>query len=289
MRRILLALATGVALLCPSLPAEAAIIGPTDDWKPLAQGARALGISNKMVNRILAAGLEVMCPGSTHDNGGVLNGWFLGGDTSSFYTNAHGVIDIGRTDHKANFIEPLDQCGVKSYRDLAANGAKATPYPISVPENRRQMELASFEPQSDSPMRDRAKLRLLRSIAGAQALALPDFDNIRLAVGEEVILVSLKPPMMREPEIQSCHIQSINMSGRIGPGQLFTDCDNGFGNSAGLYFVRDPSDPTMLLPIALHEGSHERVGDHQPWDASKNTALGIMLGRGFFAFGGKAS
>ena len=279
----------GIALLCSSLPAGAAIIGPTNDWKPLVSGARQLGISTRMVNRILAAGLEVMCPGTTYDNGGVLNGWFLGADTTSFYTNAHGIIDIGRIDHKANFIEPLDECGVRSYRDLAAEGARATPYRLAIPENRRHMELASFAPQSDSPMRDRARLRLLRSIAGTRALALPNFDKIKLAVGQEVILVSLTPPLMRAPEIQSCHIQSINLSGRIGPGQLFTDCDNGFGNSAGLYFVRDPADPTMLLPIALHEGCHERVGDHQPWDPTKNTALGIMLGRGFFAFGGQPS
>jgi hypothetical protein len=284
LRRLLTLLAFAALASLPGL-SHAAIIGPTNDWKPLREGARQLGISSRMVDRILAAGLEVMCPGTVHDNGGVLNGWLLGGDSMSFYTNAHGIIDIGRMDHKANFIEPLDQCGVRSYRDLAAHGAKAQPYPIAVPQNRRQMELASFTPQSDSPTRDRARLRLLHAIAGARALALPDFGRIKLSVGQEVIMVSLQPPAMRTPEIQACHIQSINLGGRIGPGQLFTDCDNGFGNSAALYFVRDPADRTMLLPIALHEGCHERVGDHQPWDLNKNTALALILGNGFFSFG----
>lgn len=272
-------------MLWPTL-VFAAIIGPTDDWKPLRQGARELGVSDAMVNRILAAGLELFCPGTRYDNGGVLNGWFLGGDVADFYTNAHGVIEIGRRDHKADFIEPLGECGVRSFKDLMADGPQATFYPLAVPENRRQIELASFAPQSDAPTRDRAKLRLLRSIAGARALALPDFDRIDLSVGKEVIMVS-RSPTTRAPEIQSCHIQSINLEDRIGPGQLFTDCDNNLGNSAGLYFVRDPSNPSMLLPIALHEGAYDREGDYKGWDLRRNTAVGIMLRRGFFRFAGR--
>jgi hypothetical protein len=87
---------------------------------------------------------------------------------------------------------------------------------------------------------------------------------------------------MRNPEIQSCHIQSLRLGG--GPGQLFTDCDNGLGNSAGLYFVRDPANASMLLPIALHEGCHEELGDHKGWNLEENTALGIMLRSSFFSF-----
>ena len=268
-------------MLWPGL-ASAAVIGPTNDWKPLISGARALGIGGEMVKRILAAGVGLTCPGTVHSNGGVLNGWFLGTDASSFYTNAHGIIDIGRADHRSNFIEPLDKCVVRSFRDLVVNGARAPSYALALPENRMQLALATFTPQNAPPTQDRARLRLLHSIAGARALALPDFNRINLKVGQEVIMVSLTPPAMRSPEIQSCRIQSLNLKD-LGPGQLFTDCDNGFGNSAGLYFIRDPADPTMLLPIALHEGCHEKLGDHKGWSLEQNTALGIMLQRNFFA------
>lgn len=281
MHRNLLAGLAALVAVWPCL-AVAAIIGPTDDWRPLRTGARALGISDQMVQRILAAGVEMTCPGTVHQNGGALNGWFLGGDASSFYTNAHGIIDIG-SDHKSNFIEPLDKCNVRSYRDLLASGSKATPYAIDVPQNRNALALASFQPQGDLPSQDRARLRLLRSIAGAKALALPDFNRIQLSVGEEVIMVSVLPPSMRSPEIQACHIQSINLRS-MGPGQLFTDCDNSFGNSAGLYFVRDPANPSMLLPIALHEGCHEKLGNYKGWNLENNTALGIMLRGSFFSF-----
>jgi hypothetical protein len=273
-------------MLWPGM-AAAAIIGPTNDWMPLRTGARQLGISTKMVDRILDAGVAMSCPGTVHSNGGALNGWFLGDDASSFYTNAHGIIDIG-ADRRSNFIEPLDKCRVHSYRDLVASGLKAAAYDLDLPKNRNQLALASFRPQSDRPGQDRARLRLLRSIAGAKALPLPDFSRIKLAVGQQVIMVSVQPPAMRSPEIQACHIQSINLS-RTGPGQLFTDCDNTFGNSAGLYLVRDPADPTMLLPIALHEGCHEKLGNHQGWNLKDNTALAIMLGSGFFSFPRRAS
>jgi len=276
---ILRAAAVAVLVLWPSF-ASAAIIGPTDDWKPLAHGARDLGISEEMVKRIMAAGVELSCPGTVHVNDGVLNGWFLG-DTSSFYTNAHGVIDIGRIDHKANFIEPLDQCTVKSYRDLTAKGPNATGYPLAIPQDRKQLQLATFTPQSAPPNDDRAKLNLLRPVPGARALPLPDMAGINLTVGQEVILVSMTPPLMRVPEIQSCHIKSIKLRS-MRPGLMFTDCDNHPGNSAGLYFMRDLARPDMLLPIALHEGCHEKRGDYQAWDQEDNTAVGIMLQDNFF-------
>jgi hypothetical protein len=272
-------------VLWPTL-ALAAIIGPTDDWKPLRTGARELGVSDEMVKRILAAGVELTCPGTVHDNGGMLNGWFLGGDATNFYTNAHGVIEMG-DDHKSDFIEPLDKCAVHSFGDLAAKGVHAPAYPIAIPEDRTQLALASFRPAGDPPSQDRARLRLLRSIAGARALALPDFNRISLAVGEEVILVSMRPPAMQQPEIQSCRIQSISLKD-MGPGQLFTDCDNGFGNSAALYFIRDPANPSNLLPIALHEGCHEKLGDHKGWNLEDNTAMAIMLRDSFFAFGSRS-
>lgn len=282
MRKLLCAGLLAVASLWPSL-AGAAIIGPTDDWQPLVSGARALGISSTMVSRILAAGVLLACPGTVHGNGGVLNGWFLGGDATSFYTNAHGVIDVG-ADRRPNFIEPLDQCQVRSYGDLVARGIKAAVYGIDVPANRQALALGTFAPQHSDASDDRARLRLLHSIAGAHALALPDFSQLRIGVGEEVIMVSMRPPAMTEPEIQACHIESLSLSS--GSGQLFTDCDNNFGNSAALYFVRDPANPRMLLPIALHEGCYDRVGDHQPWNRDSNTAVALVLRGSFFAFRG---
>ena len=68
-----------------------------------------------------------------------------------------------------------------------------------------------------------------------------------------------------------------------GPGRLLTDCDNSFGNSAALYFVRDPADPGMLVPIAMHEGCYDKVGNFKGWSRD-NTALGILLRRSFFSF-----
>ncbi len=269
-----------VVLTLWSSAALGAIIGPTDDWQPLRPGAQALGISGAMVDRILAAGVALTCPGTVHGNGGALNGWFLGTDAASFYTNAHGVIDIC-ADRKSNFIEPLDRCAVRSYRDLMMRGTAAASYAIDVPQDRTRLALASFHPQADLPTQDRARLHLAHAIAGARALPLPDFGALGLTVGEEVILVSLRPPAMREPQIQSCHVRYIRPGGL---GQLFTDCDNGFGNSAGLYFVRDPADHTLLLPIALHEGSHEKLGDYKAWNLEDNTATGILLRGGFFSF-----
>jgi hypothetical protein len=216
----------------------------------------------------------------------MLNGWFLGTDATGFYTNAHGVIDIGMTDHQSNFIEPLDKCTVHSYRDLVNKGSKAAAYSLAVPRNRRRMELATFSPQEAPPNADRAHLRLLNAIESARALPLPNFKRIRLTPGQEVILVSVKPPGMRVPEIQACHLMAINPRGAGGPGQIFTDCDNGAGNSAGLYFVRDPSNHSMLVPIALHEGCYEQVGNYKPWDINTNTTVGIMLQSNFFALHG---
>lgn len=262
--------------------ASAATIGQGHDWRPLRSGAQALGISEEMVERILSAGVEVSCPGTVHHNGGILNGWFLGSDGPNFYTNAHGVIDIG-DDRQANFIEPLDKCNVRSYRDLLTRGARAVSYALDLPANRNDMAIATFTPQRDSPSQDRARLTLVRAITGAHALALADVDHLSFTQGEEVLMVSLQPPAMREPVIQACHIEDINLHD-LGPGQLFTDCDNSFGNSAALYFVRDPSNPSMLLPIALHEGCHEKLGEHKAWSEEDNTALGIMLRRSFFNF-----
>lgn len=280
MKRILAA-GIGAILALWSGFAYAAIIGPTDDWKPLRQGAKALGISDAMVQRILAAGVEMSCPGTVHRNGGALNGWFLGGDATSFYTNAHGVIDTG-ADRRSDFIEPLDKCAVHSYRDLVSRGAAAASYAIEVPQDRNRLALATFQPQGDVPTQDRARLRLARLIAGARALAVPDLGSVGLSVGQEVIMVSVLPPSMREPEIQACHIQSIRLSG--GPGQLYTDCDNGFGNSAALYFVRDRSNPGMLVPIALHEGCYEKLGNYKGWSLTDNTAMAILLRSSFFSF-----
>ena len=233
-----------------------------------------------LAERILDAGLEVVCSGSVHDNGSGLNGWFLGKDVMGFYTNAHSVINLGREDHKSNFVEPLDECGVRSYRDLATPSAFQG---IDIPSDRAKLMLASFTPQDDSPLRDRAKLRLLQPITGVNPLPLPDLRKLHLVPGQEVMMVSLKPPHMNEPEIEACHIKLIGPE-ILGTGTLFTDCDTAHGNSAGLYFVRDPADHTQLVAIALHEGCNDRLGDNKDWDLENNTALGIMLGYGFFTF-----
>ncbi len=265
--------------------AAAAIIGPTDDWKPLRPGAVALGISDDMVKRLLAAGVSVSCPGTVFGNDGVLNGWFLGTDASGFYTNAHGVIDIGR-DKKANLIEPLEDCRVRSYRDLMGRGTNAAAYPLSVPKHRDELALGTFAPQTDMPFQDRAHLLVIRAVLGARPLPLPDFAMVPLTVGQEVILVSLQPPAMLEPEIQACRIRAIAARREL-PGTLFSDCDNSFGNSAGLYLVRDPTDRSRLVPIALHVGCHQKLGDHKEWNFEDNTAIGILLGAPFFEFGGR--
>ena len=262
--------------------AAAAIIGPTDDWKPLRVGARDLGVSEDTIKRIVAAGVGISCPGTEHGNGGALNGWFLGADAAGLYTNAHGVIDIG-TDKKANLIEPLDDCRVRSYRDLMSSGAKATAYPLNLPNNRDELALGTFNPQTDVPYKDRAHLMLMRAVLGAKALPLPDLTKLPLTVGEEIILVSLRPPAMREPEIQACHIRAITQR-RGMPGLVLTDCDNDFGNSAGLYMVRDPSSAGALVPVALHESCHQKLGDHKDWNAEDNTAIGILFGTPFFQF-----
>ena len=280
MIRIVATWIIAILALWPSF-ALAAIIGPTNDWRPLRQGAHALGVSDAMVERILAAGVEMTCPGTVYRNGGALNGWFLGGDSSSFYTNAHGVIDVG-ADRRSNFIEPLDRCRVHSYRDLAARGASATSYGIEVPQDRTRLALATFRPQAAAPSQDRARLRIAGAIAGARALAVPNVGGLGLRVGQELILVSVQPPGMHTPQIEACHIQAIRSD------QLFSDCDNGFGNSAGLYFVRDRADPSMLVPVALHEGCYERLGNYKGWNLTANTAMGIMLRGSFFSFPGRS-
>jgi hypothetical protein len=270
-----------LALLWPGI-AAAAVIGPRDGWQPLRSGARALGISDRMVERILAAGVGMTCPGTVYKNGGALNGWFLGGDTGSFYTNAHGVIDLG-ADRRADFIEPLDKCVVQSWRDLSRQGVRAPAYALRLPANRHELALASFDPRRDSPTADRARLALAGRIAGAEALDLPDLAHLPIAIGEVLIMVSLAPPAMRQPVIQACHIRGVDLSGG-GPGRLLSDCDNSFGNSAALYLVRDPASPGMLVPIALHEGCYEKLGAGKAWDRDRNTAVGILLRRGFFSF-----
>jgi hypothetical protein len=270
-----------LALLWPGV-AAAAVIGPGDGWQPLRLGARALGISDRMVERILAAGVGMTCPGTVYKNGGALNGWFLGGDTGSFYTNAHGVIDLG-ANRRADFIEPLDKCVVQSWRDLSKQGAAAPSYALRLPANRHELALASFDPWRDSPTADRARLALAGTVAGAEALALPDLAHLPIAIGEELIMVSLAPPAMRQPEIQACHIRGVDLAAG-GPGRLLSDCDNGFGNSAALYFVRDPGAPGMLVPIAMHEGCYEKLGAGKGWDRDSNTAVAILLRRSFFSF-----
>ncbi len=239
--------------------ASAATIGQGHDWRPLRSGAQALGISDEMVERILSAGVEVSCPGTVHQNGGILNGWFLGGDETSFYTNAHGVIDIG-ADRQANFIEPLDKCDVRSYRDLLKLGGKATSYALDLPANRNDMAVGSFTPQRDSPSQDRARLTLVRAIVGAQALALPNIDHLSFTQGQEVLMVSLQPPAMRMPVIQACHIEDINLR-EVGARPAFHRLRQWLWQFGRAVFpVRDPSNPSMLLPIALHEGCHEKIG-----------------------------
>jgi hypothetical protein len=269
-----------------SAAASAAIIGARDDWKPLRAGASQLGISSAMVDGILAAGVQVSCPGTVHDNGGVLNGWLLQGDPMSVYTNAHGIVDIGGRDRRPYFVEPLDRCEARSFRNLAIGGAKGTPSLFSIPADRQQLELSSFLPQSDAPTKDRARLHLLRPIPGTGPLAIPEFDPRTLVSGGQVFMVSLRPPNMREVEIQACHMKQIVFGG-AQPGELLTDCDNSYGNSAALYFIRDPANPTMLLPVAMHGGSIDKLGDYQPWSREKNTAVAILLEHSFFAIGGR--
>jgi len=40
------------------------------------------------------------------------------------------------------------------------------------------------------------------------------------------------------------------------------------------------------VPIALHEGCYEQVGNYKPWDINTNTTVGIMLQSNFFALHG---
>jgi len=39
----------------------------------------------------------------------------------------------------------------------------------------------------------------------------------------------------------------------------------------------------MLVPIAMHEGCYDKVGNFKGWSRD-NTALGILLRRSFFSF-----
>ena len=83
------------------------------------------------------------------------------------------------------------------------------------------MELATFTPQSAPPNDDRARLNLLRPVAGApEPSPLPDMGGVNLAVGQEVILVSMTPPAMRVPELQACHIMAIKLRS-MRPGLMF--------------------------------------------------------------------
>ena len=249
-----------------------AIIGPTDDWKDLREGAEEFGISDESVNQILNAGMELKCPGTKHGNSIKLNGWLLKqSGKSAMFTNSHAFYD-----ENAKGREPFGECTISSF-----TGESTFNLADSV------ISSASNAPSTDAPQMDRAMVTPESLPENAAALDV-NFNPADYVVGKEVFLVSRRTSKRGGNSggvmIQKCTIKKVAPVWNNQPPAILTDCDNEGGVSAGMYFVRDSAKPENIKPFALHSRSFEKVGDNKPWDAQKNTTIGLVMDSHFFNF-----
>ena len=290
--RPLVSLALLLAMIAAfTSPARASTIGPTNDWVRLSEGVKQGMLSAAFADKILHAGLEATCvghvsqvDGKPFEDGGTENGWFLGGSTRWFYSNAHLAVDKFDT-----LRQPLDECLVQSFYDLIqARSRNTTQYFID--PTSADSELATLTPAVKTVaylLDDRAQLALLRPVTGAESIRVDTWVAWRLPEGSEVFMVSRRPDAGRgatelEPVIQRCHVMKHYGSSETQPGLIATDCDNQEGDSGALYFVADPANPGDLIPVAM-TARHAEFGENQPWSLN-NTDVALSLDANFFKF-----
>ena len=272
---------------------RASTIGPTNDWVPLSEGVKQGMLSAAFADRILHAAVDAQCVGHTYKVEGKdyydadsENGWFLGSNTQWFYSNAHFVAD-----DYGNARQPVDQCYVQLFADIARDGlGNATKYLIDPSSPHSELGglsgvLVHAHAVGPDFATDRARIALMKQVVGARGLSFDTTVASTLAVGSEVFMVS-RPPngFHTAPEtlIQRCHVMRHFSPSAGRPGLLATDCDNQKGDSGALYFVPDPANPGALLPVAMTEGNFES-GENQPWSMD-NSDVAIALDDNFFNF-----
>lgn len=259
-----------------SLAEDSSAIDPR--WKPLTTGAIELGFNAEAVERFLAAGVELYCPGTVNHNGGVLNGWIMELEGRPLLvTNAHAFFDFEGTNLPKL---PYEDCTLTSFADLAAyahRGAKVT----SVLLGSAPVHLVDDRADGNWLSNDRAIAVLDELPAGMSPLDAK--LKATIFQGKEVFLVSRSTTRMQssiedfEPLIQACKVRKM-LTGL--PAGFLTDCVTEHGISAGLYVVRDPAGGFKPVGIvsALKAGNYIANGPGEP------LALGIMLHETFFQF-----
>jgi hypothetical protein len=147
---------------------------------------------------------------------------------------------------------------------------------------------------SNDPQRDRAVFRLTSRLDATRPLVLPAVAP-PLREGQEIFVVSRKPFKYRQTnddkEPMMFHTTIAKLIPPWGglPGGVFSDVDDIPGDSGSLYLVRDPNDPSRLIPVAIGRGAFEQTVDGRPldrlpWSAFKNSAVAINLDGYYYDF-----
>ncbi len=271
------------AALVISAPAEAAIIGPTDDRIPLQDALKpcpkdpsdhlACGLTRQQIDTILDAGMRVTCKGK---EGGMLNAWLLEEhrgygdwvDSKRIYTNAHAVID-----GKSGTVASLD-CSVSPMRSIWSH------HRMEIPVDVHDILVGKYEGHHRS-RDDRARMGVIGGTSFGKLLPFDAAAAYQVEEGDRIYNVSLKPPGMMDLIIQACVVKRVSPP-NSGPGLLETDCESVDGMSGSIFLLPKSNGPTTSLqPIALLTASVEKVGDNQPWDFNRNSTIGIILDSSF--------
>ncbi len=274
--KILVAAAVVAAFGLAADPGKAGIIGPTNDWKPLLEGAKELGISQESLNMILDSGFEMRCKSNEPGTDSVLNAWHING---RFWTNAHAFFD---DDDRPKSGE----CSLTSYRSLVSK-ADLNDRRNTIDIDPRSVRLATITPKNSDPRLD---------VSTFETLQHPETDGMTVkpppasfGKGSVVILVSRRPHFMQrsendlEPIVQVAVIKYVSGAEVGRPRAMMTDADGFETNSGGMLFlfVRSGPDSVALMPLAIHRG-HKGEVDYRPWDINTNSSLHILLDRDFF-------
>lgn len=259
-----------------------AIIGPKDDWIPLKDAMdpcspgmdenRACGLSQEMVDSILAAGVKFNCSGDKYSNDVAMNGWLLGDSASAneVTTNAHAIYDF----KGKHLREPLDECKVSSFADLS-NQSLIDPSKISLGGPLSTRTIAT----------DRARVGLKEPLAGSKPMPFDPLKSGKIVVGRTLYMVSINPKDFKSVMIQACPVKRTVGSDKGQPRVLAIACDNAAGNSAALlvapiFSESDVSRAQELHPVGLYKGAIEKVGDYKDWSlesGAENSGMAISL------------
>ncbi len=255
---------------------KAAFIGPTNDWKPLLEGAKEFGISQESLDQILNAGMEMRCPSDDLEIDLVGNAWML----DTIRANAHAFYD----DNDVALKNP-ERCELMTYRDLLSKESLAD-MDSAFRVDLTNRTIGTTHPKTDDVRKDVSSFGAIDAPPYLKGLEVEP-GSVTLNKGQEIFLISRRPAFLKrsendfEPLIQQATVKFFKPPQAGLPGAVMTDADVHDTVSGGMYMVRSKNDPSKLVPVAMHKAAKGDV-DYKEWDGNTNTGIGIVLSPEFF-------